>query len=137
MRSPLLIALSRRRSCLMSRKKPGRMMSMSGSVIPCTTREPPFGMFFRDIILNISTHRSIVQWGSDLTCAKKVTRGLLSIRPIWARRECFYLSRDFRELIVRFREQGIGLHGLEVFTPMGDLLDVIFSEDGAGSDLTW
>jgi hypothetical protein len=31
---------------------------------------------------------------------EKLTRGLLSIRPNWARRECFYLSRDFRELIV-------------------------------------
>jgi hypothetical protein len=68
---------------------------------------------------------------------KQLTRGLLTIRPVWAAREFFLLGREFRELVGRSRAQGIGMHGLEVFTAMGELLDVVFSEDRAGSDLCW
>lgn len=68
---------------------------------------------------------------------QKLTDGLLSIRPVWARRELFYLNREFQELIARCRVQGYDMHGLEVFTPMGELLDVVFPEDGIARDLVW
>jgi hypothetical protein len=68
---------------------------------------------------------------------KELTDGLLSIHPVWARREGFYLSKDFQELIARCQVQGMGIHGLEVFTPLGELLDVVFPVDGTGRDLAW
>jgi hypothetical protein len=67
----------------------------------------------------------------------KLTHGLLTIRPVWARRESFYLGKEFRELIARCRAQGIGMHGLEVFTPLGALLDVVYPAHEPGNDLAW
>jgi hypothetical protein len=55
---------------------------------------------------------------------------------VWAPTERLYLSQDFNELIARCRTDGIGMHGLEVFSPLGELLEVGFPEEGQG-DLTW
>jgi hypothetical protein len=94
------------------------------------------GKFFGTKFADSPTQRSMSKGISKLEMAENLIKELRSIRPMWAPTERLYLSQDFNELIARCRTDGIGMHGLEVFSPLGELLEAAFPEEGQG-DLTW